>query len=294
MSITVITVVKNDLEGLRRTSKSIAQQTLKPYWLVISPNDASDTFQEIQKLKRVGCIDQLIFDNGTGIYSAMNLAIDYAPGKCVWYLNAGDTFPENKTFNQTSIIVNKSERMWAYGGHLLGSQQGETLGEFKPPKIFKINNQLFAKNYISHQSVIFKTSLMKELNGFDEKLRIAADWDLIVRAAQRYKAEVIPFAISVFYLGGLSTHNRQRSNLELLSLRNKYLSAFTRPKSYLWFMYRATRNFIVRKFELNFPDFTNALRKLKIQIRLIELNRNVILQIFCFSQSKQCDHKERN
>jgi GT2 family glycosyltransferase len=154
-----------------------------------------------------------------------------------------------------------------YGGHYLGSHQGIILGEVKAPADFKTANQLFAKDYISHQSTIFRSKFLKDLGGFDINLKIAADWDLMVRASKLDAGLTIGKSVSVFYLGGLSTKSRQIANVELLKLRKKYLGRQYFLASYIFFLYRFIRNFFVLILENTFPSIANFIRKLRFNFR---------------------------
>jgi hypothetical protein len=270
MILKVITVVKDDLPGLERTKQSILDQSKKVSWTLVTPNEGSATFQYIQELRNGGIADEIILDTHRGIYAAMNQAIALSSGEdWLWFLNAGDEFANVSTYELVEKYAQSSSNLWMYGGHFLGSYAGKILGEVKTPQKFKPSNQLFAKKYISHQSTIFRTKFLQDLGGFNGNLKIAADWDLMVRASEFDSGQRIPESLSIFYMGGLSTASRQTGNIELFWIRKIHLGPKFAIKNYWWFGYRLLRNYLVQSIEENLPNFVNSARKIRMQIKNI-------------------------
>lgn len=266
MNLLIVTVVKNDLFGLKRTEASIRRQNQYANWVIVTPPNQSETFQYTLTLKEEGLVSRVLPDSGKGIYPAMNLAISEFEGEeWLWFLNAGDEFARNDSLALVESHILETRSKWMYGGHKLGSDSGLVLGEVKSPTAFRIENQLFAKNYVSHQATIFKNQFLQELGGFRESLRIASDWDLLVRASKIDKGLRIEEPISIFYMGGESTVQRKIGNRELLFLRKEHLARRFSIKSYLWFVYREFRNCVVQFLEARSPELANKIRKLRIK-----------------------------
>lgn len=268
MTVKVVTVVKDDLIGLQRTTKSVREQSIPVSWILVIPNTPSNTRVFAESLKAQGIVQDIIDDEGLGVYPAMNISIWKShPDDWIWFLNAGDTFAAKDSYNIVNHFIEKTTCKWIYGGHFLGTDSGTIIGEVPAPIEFEASNQLFAHKYVSHQSVVFNSRLLKLLDGFDDNFKIAADWELMVRASKICKGERIPEFLSVFYMGGLSTINRQRGNLELLKIRHVNLPKKYVFKSYFWFLYRSMRNFLVQKVEVFNPEAANAIRKFRFKLR---------------------------
>jgi putative colanic acid biosynthesis glycosyltransferase len=268
MNLVIVTVVKNDLNGLIKTQQSILNQSVPVVWNVVTPFDHSETHQKSLELYGKGHLANIIEDEGNGVYSAMNQAIRASfPQDWLWFLNAGDEFAANNSYQIAFENVSVSYLRWAYGGHFLGSESGQRLGELAAPTEFKVSNQLFSKSFISHQATIFQASFLKELGGFNPVYRIASDWDLMSRASKVEPAMRIKESLSVFYMGGLSTRSRQQSNLELLELRMRHLPKRYLPKSYMWFFYRSFRNKFVQSIERKAPETINFIRRIRLKHR---------------------------
>jgi hypothetical protein len=225
-------------------------------------------------MKDKGIVQDIFYDQGMGVYPAMNISIwNSRPDDWIWFLNAGDTFAAKDSYKIVNKVIEKTKSKWIFGGHLLGTDSGAIIGEVPAPIEFEPSNQLFARKYVSHQSAIFNVRLLQLLEGFNEHFKIAADWELMVRAWKVSKGERITEFLSVFYMGGLSTVNRKQGNLELLRIRNEMLPKKFRFKSYFWFIYRTLRNHFVQKMEDIYPESANAIRKIRLKLRKILRDR---------------------
>jgi hypothetical protein len=268
LTLIVVTVVKDDLSGLKRTEQSIRGQSEKVSWTLVTPKDGSGTYLYAQSLHDSQLVDQIVIDEHHGVYAAMNQAIATSNGgDWLWFLNAGDEFVNASTYQLVNHFTQNASNQWIYGGHYLGSESGNILGQVKTPQKFQASNQLFAKKYVCHQSSIFRSQFLKDLGGFDLNFKIAADFDLMVRASKLDPGVAIHQSISVFYLGGISTKARQKANFELLQLRKIHLGQRMMIKSYAFFFYRFVRNFLLLKLENKAPNFVDIIRKIKFRFR---------------------------
>ena len=268
LTLKVVTVVKDDLSGLKRTEKSVNGQSKKVAWTLITPDDGSTTYQYAQFLKNSKIASDVLLDKHNGVYAAMNQVIDITNGEdWLWFLNAGDELAATNTYQLVDAFAQVSPNNWIFGGHFLGSEVGSILGELKTPQVFKISNQLFGRNYVCHQATIFQAKLLQELGGFDLSYKIAADFDLMARASKLDPGTSIDATIAVFYLGGISSKAKQAANAELLQLRKKHLGRRFVAKNYFFFFYRLFRNYLLLEVEKKSPNLVNIIRKVKFRFR---------------------------
>jgi hypothetical protein len=268
VNIVIITVVKSDLSGLRRTEESLKSQNEQFKWIIVTPKDQSETFKHVEKLQEENLVDRVFYDSGSGIYSAMNIPIPkLKESDWIWYLNSGDELASPDTLRFIKQIIANTKKKWVYGGHLLASNPSKILGEVPAPEHFNIRNQLFARNYVSHQSVLVEAGLLKKVGGFNENYKIAADWDLLVRISKHAAGERVPQSLAVFYLGGSSSRNKQIGNLELLKIRSNHLDLRYTVPSLLWFVYRFFRNDFIDVFLRWFPELLDEARSFRLKIK---------------------------
>ncbi len=270
MKLAVVTVVKDDFSGLLKTEQSIKSQSKPVFWFIVTPNNSSEINAHCQKLLVSGLVTKIISDSGSGVYNAMNAAVwNAASSDWIWFLNAGDEFSDSNSYSNILQVVKSTKSNWIFGGNFLGSKDGKILGLNAAPKKFVVSNQLFARKYICHQSTIFNAGFLRHLGGFRTQYQIAADWDLMVRASRVESAERVNIPISVFYMGGISSMNRELGNKELLSLRKEHLSPVIVPISYFWYGYRKIRNILVGNLESVIPNTINSVRHLRLLMKQI-------------------------
>lgn len=252
--IVVVTIAKNDVSGLARTMDSLFSISSMIRHLIITPFDESETHNYARQLSIQVSNCEIVEDSGSGIYPAMNLALEHCQGEeWIWFLNAGDTLHSPDSFQHVYQKLSRIENLWAYGGVELIDEDFSPLKIRKSPSSFSLVKQLFATQFVSHQSVILKAKLLKALNGFDLRFQVASDWDLLCRASKLGPPANLNLVLSRFQLGGFSTKRRFLGNIELLKLRKIHLGVFWQPLSFVWFVYRYTRILLINTFDLIDP-----------------------------------------
>ncbi len=219
----VVTVVQDDLAGLKLTRESLEFQTYTKWiHIVIDGSTSSETLVYLKSLPKHNTM--YISELDSGIYSAMNKAWKLAdPDSFVFYLNARDKFSNSDSLADASFALKGHENPeWGCTTHEEINRDGSGW-LCKLVSEPAVTNQLYAFGYRSHQAVVMRASLIKNLGGFNEKYRIAADWDLIVRAI----LHVIPVEwqkpLAVFERGGVSSMKIIEAHRELMELRKIYL-----------------------------------------------------------------------
>ena len=96
MNISVITICFNNKAGLKRTLDSIAQQTLKPFELIVIDGGSTDGSVECIK-QNEHIISYWVSEKDNGPYNAMNKGIERASGDFCIFMNSGDIFYSNSS-----------------------------------------------------------------------------------------------------------------------------------------------------------------------------------------------------
>ena len=160
-------------------------------------------------------IDKLICEPDTGVYNAMNKGIAYATGKYILFINGDDELvPEGVESVLPQLEFGHSDVYCAIT--LVGSLE-------QPSEILKINrSRLFFFNSVPHPSAFVKTELARS-KPFEERLRIAADYDFFLWALMNGKTfRSLPEVVALHQRGGLSS-NTQLSNAEMDTIRRRHL-----------------------------------------------------------------------
>lgn len=190
---TIITVVKDDLAGLKNTSESIKEQSCKDFdWIVIdgASSDGTPEFLENTTAKWISEPDD-------GLYDAMNKGLSRARGNYILFLNADDLLANQnvlkmiKTQAQNQVII--------YGDSIEELQNNQRV--FKPAKdVRTIKTGLFTH----HQAIFYRRDKLDKLQ-YNTDYKIAADYDLTLRFLQNKPSILkIKAPICIFKAGGLS------------------------------------------------------------------------------------------
>lgn len=232
----VVTVVRNDLEGLIKTRESLEKQNYTN-WLhiIVDGNSTDGTKNYLKSLPEANTLYVSEYDSG--IYSAMNKGWQMAPsGSFVFYLNARDVFASYQSLKFCAgAMISDSEKSWGCTTHEEINEDGTGWVSklVSPPSI---PNQLYAFGYRSHQAIVMRREFINSLGGFDESLLIAADWDLIVKALLKEDPVMWTFPLARFEVGGFSSQRILEAHEELYKLRKIYLlkDSSSYAFDYLW------------------------------------------------------------
>lgn len=194
-NLTIITVTRNNPEDLVRTLTSIALPTKN--WIVI---DGSD--EPLRAVSKNLCAQhncQYFWFYPNGIYNAMNLGLQHVdPNNYVIFMNAGDEF--HPDFSVEEISENSE---WLVGRTEFATESTSFIVDpFVTPDAIRRG-----RDRICHQSVIIKASLLKQMGGFDETYKVAADYRMWLFLVDNICAQKVSALISRVQLGGVSDMN---------------------------------------------------------------------------------------
>lgn len=202
--ISVITVVKNDKEGLERTLNSAVKQLYKRLELVVIDGGSVDgTVEVIQKYKND--ITYTVSEADKGTYDAMNKGIQNAKGDYVLFLNAGDYFFSPSSLDSFFTVASFEDLIY---GDILFVDGNKTV-ERKYPDI--LDFYFFTGTTLPHPGTLIRRELFAKYGLYNTSMRITADWafflDLVAKHGATYRH--VPTMISCFVLGGLSSDSEK-------------------------------------------------------------------------------------
>jgi glycosyltransferase involved in cell wall biosynthesis len=206
-TISIVTVVKDDAEGLQRTLASIASQGEQDAELIVV--DGSTPSLKLERALPLAV--QVIAEPPSGIYPAMNSGLFAAQGRYTYFLNAGDVFADSHVLDRTITGLREANfPLWAFGAVRFYNASGELLTE--PDWSYPAERKrLFARGrFPAHQGFIACTETMRNLNGFDTSYRITADYAMMLQLSRMADPIRWNWPIAEFRQGGASSqHWRQ-------------------------------------------------------------------------------------
>jgi len=213
--ISIITVVRNGEKHIEDTIKSILNQTYKNIEYIIIDGGSTDKTLEIIS-KYEDKIDYWISENDSGISEAFNKGINIAKGKLIGIVNSDDWLD----VDAVEIIVHKmNEKYSIYCGNL--RLYDTNLKLINTRRSFPLLLPLGM--YIMHPTVFVKKDAYVN-NSFDSSLKIAMDYDLLLRLRKKgYKIKNINRNISNMRIGGASC------NIEKMRVEEKLVMKMNLP-----------------------------------------------------------------
>jgi len=210
--ITVVTVVYNSVDLLKKTIQSVTEQSFTSFEYIIIDGGSVDGSVELIK-QHENSLSAWVSEKDSGIYNAMNKGINLAKGKWICFTNSGDVFANNNVLEKTSSFMNTApETDVFYGNIFVQSNNGELKERIASPPCNK------HRMYFCHQSAFVKTTLIQK-NLFDEKYKMSADFKFFKKCyLNNYKFCNMNFPIVVYDTSGISNTNRKAGIKENISV----------------------------------------------------------------------------
>jgi putative colanic acid biosynthesis glycosyltransferase len=182
--ISIVTVVRNDLQGLIKTEFSILSQNYSNYeWIIVDGNSTDGTKDYVFNIKHNFLTK--ISEDDKGIYDAMNKGINLTKGDYLIFLNAGDEFYDNDTLT----IVNN------------------TISNFKVDVLFGGANIYFGNDFVYRPPLDIKTCINYSLPGHHQSTYYKRSKLNEIKYSLDYEYSGDYALICSLYMNGISTKN---------------------------------------------------------------------------------------
>ena len=220
--LTIVTVVKDDPDGLERTLRSLVGADLGSIEHLVVDSSGDRAFA-VDLVETLGLPSQVLWTEPAGVYPAMNAGLAAAHGEFVHFLNAGDELASPDVLLGLRQTLNVSEPMWLEGPVEIVNADGSVL--VTPPWNYQQESEwAFARGrFPAHQGTIVRTSVLRSLDGFDTSFSIVADYAAFLRLSQVGDPARFDGVIARFHEGGVSTTRWSRSLAEFHRARVQVL-----------------------------------------------------------------------
>ncbi len=209
MLFSIITITRNNLEGLKATSRSLAAQNCNDYeWIVIdgASDDATTDYLQSSAANWVSETD-------AGIYDAMNKGLFRAKGEYLLFMNAGDLFASPCVLDE----IGKSLECRSVKPDFIYGDAMENGNRKTARRHTSIKNGMFTH----HQAMLYRRDAIGELL-YDTSYIIAADYDFTCRFLMKNNNSLyIPLPVCIFETGGISQREADTGRKEQSVIRWK-------------------------------------------------------------------------
>lgn len=216
-NLTIITIVKDDLAGFKKTFDSVFTEVNSDIeYLIIDSSTVNDIKNFLQNVETTRF--RYLYQKPKGIYSAMNLGLSEAKGEWIWFLNAGDSKFGQILLSEVIAILEQSPHADAVVFSVNHVIDDDLIWSTTIPEVSSVNESLVID--CNHQGFIARKESILVNGGFDTQFSYAADsklMDLVIRNGVFLLDKRV---IANFEIGGTSSVNFRKVIEEIAKHRN--------------------------------------------------------------------------
>ncbi|MFL9831036.1 glycosyltransferase family 2 protein [Flavobacterium sp. ST-87] len=201
INITIITINYNNNEGLRKTIESVVNQDSQNFEYIVIDGGSTDGSREtIEKFSKK--IDYWVSEKDSGIYNAMNKGIKIAKGDFILFLNSGDWLFEESTLSKVNLLINNKSDIF-YCNTIFKYDKKDVIVKYDK----KISFKFFIEDNFCHQATFIRKKLFYDIFFYNEKLKIASDWEFFIYAIciKNVSHQYLDIVVSNYDLRGISS-----------------------------------------------------------------------------------------
>ena len=211
--ISVVTVVFNDRDGLKRTIDSVLAQSYQNIEFVIIDGGSTDGTLDVIRRNDLN-IAYWVSEPDEGISDAFNKGLSVIRGEWVMFLNAADTLSAPDSLEAMARH---------FGAAPIISGFAQSNGKIIPKRVLRNSDPIAVRAMLSHQASITHKSLFDTYGIFDTSFRIRMDYDFWLRVLRLERFFFLDLVLIEFAAGGASGSDRKLYILEELRANKKNL-----------------------------------------------------------------------
>ena len=218
MTLTIITINRNNASGLEKTIRSVASQIKGDFEYVVIDGASADRSVEVIRSFEATFGERLkwISEPDKGIYNAMNKGIGMATGDYLQFLNSGDSLvSDDVTKRMTEALKSKGYPSILYGNMLKDIPGGKAMRD----RCFAGRDISFLGFYtgsLNHSSTYIRRSLFNRYGMYDEDFKIVSDWKWFLQAIilEGEMPVYVDIDVTLFDMNGISEKNKALDKTE--------------------------------------------------------------------------------
>ena len=251
--VTIVTVCFNAASTIERTIQSIQSQTYADIEHVVVDGASTDGTMDVVRRYANG-IATIVSEKDAGIFDAMNKGVRLSRGDIVYFLNADDSFVDDRVVEDiVAAFIADPTRMLVYGNVLLKGAPAGT-DNFHAYGFRKHSISEFLHNAFCHQAVFVRRDLFTTLGPFETRFRYSADYEWITRAFKAHAGRDFHFIerdIAWYWFLGRSAQHMSVTFAEVNRVQAMHLMSL----EYVWYRVRYVWLRRLKKRLLNEPGW---------------------------------------
>lgn len=222
-NVSVVVATFNCAKTLERMLQSVLSQSMVPQLLIADGGSTDGTLEVIRKYR--DRIEWFASEPDRGVYDAWNKALEHASGDWVAFLGGDDWFPDEHALAAAAgCIEGLDPRVVVVYGNVRVIDESGNLVRTDNVEHPDMQSVLRRRMPFTHVGALHRRAVFADQGRFDAALRIAGDYDLMLRILRDGEAKYCPQYDVCMGDGGLSNSRKGRSRLlgELVALRRRH------------------------------------------------------------------------
>ncbi len=202
--VSIILNCYNGEKFLFEALKSVTSQTYKNWELIFWDNKSTDNSKKIFKKFKNPNFKYFFSKKHTSLYSARNLAIKKSKGEFIAFIDADDTWEQDKLKNQIKLFKNQHVGL-VYGNLWILNQNKKRRKILSKRKLItgKIYGKLLSNYNIGIITAVVRRSLLKKNNlKFDERYNHIGDFDLFNKLSKICNFDAVQSPVATYRIHG--------------------------------------------------------------------------------------------
>jgi len=253
IKFSIITVVYNGINCIKKTIESVVNQTYNNYeYIIVDGNSQDNTLEVCEQYE--GKISKIISEPDKGLYDAMNKGIENSTGDYIIFMNCDDTFYDEFVLEKVANEIKKNNMPDFVYGDAIEVSKDETQKFLKKARSRKM---IWYGMFTHHQAMFYKTDIIKQNHlRYDLKYKIAADYAFTAGFLKHCSSYLyLDFVFCGFKQGGLSSGHHDLNFQQLIEIKQNIIGLPLPLIKLILFLQK-----ILVYFKQNFSPLYNYLR----------------------------------
>ena len=180
MKISIVTAVRNDVDTVAETLRSVAEQANADIEHIVIDGGSTDGTIDVIK-RHAATVDYLASEPDLGPYDGMNKGIKVATGDAIGFLNGDDAFTSPNVVARISQVLSDDDVDACYA-NLDYTAQNDPTKVVRRWRSQPYRPGLFLRGWMpAHPTFYVKRRIFEQFGDFDLEFKRQADFDLTLR-----------------------------------------------------------------------------------------------------------------
>lgn len=239
--VSVILPVYNEEKRLASAVKSILNQTFTDFEFLIINDGSKDKTDDVIHSFSDNRIRLINNEKNIGLVRTLNKGIFLAQGEYMARIDADDLALPTRLEKQVNYLEQNSEvAVLGTAAYHNDEIRKEKFIRIPPMNDYAIKCEMVKYVPLEHSSIMVRTSVMKEVGGYDEKFDDIEDLELWIRIGRKYKLANLSEPLIIrnirpnsFWYSNFNIIVRQ---LKFSKVAKKAISSFDLPRMYYFYI----------------------------------------------------------